>query len=298
MKYKTKIEFGKETVFENDKDIFEIGEAIKTLNEMCNKETDQDKVRWYCNEIERVEDIQDKAYTWNADQIAEKVAKKEKEYQAKDFGEESEAYGILKWLAKCADEGKNTLLRTDDFGYGEHWKEEIPEWYLKDSNDDKGLIQRYYAAMQDLEGIFNHLAYFTEDVTYHFPEQRLFIKEGKYTYEFNYVVGQGSDFSVSVVEKANPDLYKERPIKFIFPSFKEAVTISKRSTYGQAVYYARDLLNSLANSLTGKANDPIEYYGSTMFLLGQATAKVGFLEYLNKDNFEEKMKSCDWSDHE
>lgn len=294
MEYKTKIEFGKETVFENDKDVFEIGEALKVLNDMCNKESDPDKVQWFCNEIERVEDIQDKAYTWNADLIAEKVAKKEKGYQAKDFGEESEAYGILKWLAKCADEGKNTLLRTDDFGYMDSWKEEIPEWYLKDSNDDKELIQRYYAAMQDLEDVFNHLAYFTEDVTYYFSEQRLFIKEGKYTYEFNYISGQGSDFSVSIVEKSNPILCKEKPIQFVFPSFKKAVTISKRSTYGQAVYYARFLLNNLAD----KVKDPSEYYGSVMFLLGQATARVGFLEQLNKDNFEEKMKQCDWNDDE
>ena len=148
--------------------------------------------------------------------------------------------------------------------------------------------------MQDLEDIFNHLAYFTEDVTDHFPEQRLFIKEGKYTYEFNYIVGQGSDFSVSVVEKANPDLYKEKPIKFVFSSFKKAVTISKRSTYGQAVYYARGLLNSLV----GKVGDLSGYYGSVMFLLGQATSRIGFLKYLNKDNFEERMKQCDWSDNE
>lgn len=294
MQYKTKIEFGKETVFENDKDIFEIGEAIKTLNEMCDKETDPDKTLWFCTEIDRVENIQDEAYKWSAEQVAERVAEKEKKYQAKDFGEKSEAYGILKWLAKCANEGKNTLLRTDDFGYRDSWKEEIPEWYLKDSNDDKELIQRYYAAMQDLEDVFNHLAYFTEDVTYYFPEQRLFVKEGKYTYEFNYITGQGSDFSVSIVEKADQELYKTKPIKFVFSSFKEAVTISKRSTYGQAVYYARGLLNNL----TSKVKDPSEYFGKIMFLLGQATAKVEFIEYVNKDNFEKKMKQCDWSDDE
>lgn len=296
MEYKTQIEFGKETIFENDKDIFEIGEAIKTLNEMCNKETDPERVHWLCNEIDRVEAIQNKAYEWNADRIAEKVAEREKRYHAKDFGEESEAYGILKWLAKCADEGKNTLLRTDDFGYGDSWKEEIPEWYLKDSNDDKELIQRYFEAMADLEEIFHHLAYFTEDITNHFPEQRLFIKEGKYTYELNYIVGQGSDFSVSVVEKANPVLYKEKPIQFVFSSFKKAVTISKRSTYGQAVYYARGLLNSVAAA--GKIKDPLGYYGKVMFLLGQSTANVGFFKYINKDNFEEKMKRCDWDDDE
>ena len=291
MQYKTKIEFGKETVFENDKDVFEIGEeAIKTLNEMCDKETDPDKALWFCNEIDRVEKIQDEAYKWSAEQIAERVAEKEKKYQAKDFGEKSEAYGILKWLAKCADEGKNTLLRTDDFGYGDSWKEEIPEWYLKDSKDDKELIQRYYAAMQDLEDVFNHLAYFTEDVTYYFPEQRLFVKEGKYTYEFNYITGQGSDFSVSIVEKADQEFYKTKPIKFVFPSFKEAVTISKRSTYGQAVYYAKTLFEeTTVNEVTLKR---------VMFRLGQATAKVGFLESLNKDNLENVMKNYEWTDNE
>lgn len=294
MKYKTKIEFGKETVFENDKDVFEIEEALKVLNDMRNKETDRDKVHWLCNEIERVETIQDKAYKWNANQIAKIIEERYENFLAKDFGENSDAYGILKWLSECADHNKNICLNTDDFGYGENWKEEIPAWYLKDSKDDKELLQRYFAAMQDLEEVFNRLVYFNEDVTRHFPEQRLFIKEGKYTYEFNYISGQGSDFSVSIVEKANPNLYKEKPIRFVFPSFKKAVTISKRSTYGQAVYYATGLLNSLVD----KVKDPSEYYDSTMFLLGQATARVGFLEQLNKDNFEEKMKQCDWNDDE
>lgn len=294
MECKTKIEFGKETVFENDKDVFEIGEALKVLNDMCNKESDPDKVQWFCNEIERVEIIQDEAYKWNANQIAKVIEEKHENFLAKDFGENSDAYGILKWLSECADCNKNTCLNTDDFGYGENWKEEIPAWYLKDSKDDKELLQRYFAAMQDLEEVFNRLVYFNEDVTRHFTEQRLFIKEGKYTYEFNYISGQGSDFSVSIVEKSNPILYKEKPIRFVFPSFKKAVTISKRSIYGQAVFYARDLLNSVAS----KIKDPLSYFGKVMFLLGQSTANVGFLEQLNKDNFEEKMKLCDWNDDE
>lgn len=294
MECKTKIEFGKETVFENDKDVFEIGEALKVLNDMCNKESDPDKVHWLCEEIDRVEIIQDRAYKWNVDRIAKIVEERHKNFLAKDFGENSDAYGILKWLSECADCNKNTCLNTDDFGYGEKWKEEIPAWYLKDSKDDKELLQRYFSAMQDLEEIFNRLAHFSEDVTRHFPEQRLFIKEGKYTYEFNYISGQGSDFSVSIVEKSNPILYKEKPIQFVFPSFKKVVTISKRSVYGQAVFYARDLLNSVAD----KIKDPLSYFGKVMFLLGQSTANDGFLKQLNKDNFEEKMKLCDWNDAE
>lgn len=294
MECKTKIEFGKETVFENDKDVFEIGEALKVLNDMCNTESDPDKVHWLCEEIDRVEIIQDRAYKWNVDRIAKIVEERHKNFLAKDFGENSDAYGILKWLSECADCNKNTCLNTDDFGYGEKWKEEIPAWYLKDSKDDKELLQRYFSAMQDLEEIFNRLAHFSEDVTRHFPEQRLFIKEGKYTYEFNYISGQGSDFSVSIVEKSNPILYKEKPIQFVFPSFKKVVTISKRSVYGQAVFYARDLLNSVAD----KIKDPLSYFGKVMFLLGQSTANDGFLKQLNKDNFEEKMKLCDWNDAE
>lgn len=294
MEYKTKIEFGKETVFENDKDVFEIGEALKVLNDMCNKESDSEKVHWLCDEIERVEGIQEKAYKWNADQVAKILEEKYENFLAKDFGENSDAYGILKWLSECADCNKNTCLNTDDFGYGENWKEEIPTWYLEDSKDDRELLQRYFAAMQDLEEIFNQLAHFNEDVTRHFPEQRLFIKEGKYTYEFNYISGQGSDFSVSIVEKSNPTFYREKPIRFVFPSFKKAVTISKRSVYGQAVFYARNLLNSVV----GKIKDPLSYFGKVMFLLGQSTTNAGFLEQINKDNFEEKMKLCDWNDDE
>lgn len=273
-----KIEIYKETEIKDDKDIFYLGEVLKKLNEMCNGEEDPDKVHWLCDEIERVEEIEQKAYEYNAEQIAKKLEAKEKAYNAKSFGPESDAYGILKWLTQCADEGKNTFLRTDDFGYGEDWKKEIPEWYLKDSNDDKELIQRYYAAMGDLEELFHHLAYFTEDVSYHFPEQRLFIKFDKYTFEFNYITGQGSDFSISVVEKARPEVYKDHPIRLVI-DYEKAVELSKASAYQQALYYANKVLEVHQKDLI-----------KVMFILGQATARVGFLDFLNKDNFNERLE--------
>lgn len=120
MEYKTKIEFGKETIFENDKDIFEIEEALKTLNEMCNKETDPDKVHWFCNEIERVENIQDKAYTWNADRIAEKVA-------------ERGTYGQVDLMKKDLQKvGLNPIsLREFYIKAGVGWRDEFENWLLQ-----------------------------------------------------------------------------------------------------------------------------------------------------------------------
>lgn len=285
-----KIEYFKETVFENDKNFFEIGEAKNAVEDMiCNfgeTKTDEDsrKFTWLHTELERLEKLEEEALQWNADQIAEKVAKKEEKFMNTDFGKDSEPYKLLKWLEYCADNDKNTYLNTDDFGYGERWKEEIPDWYLKEANgDEHKALEKYFDVMHELEEIFNHLSYFTEDISNHFPEQRLIIRLGKYRYDFDYIIGQGSDFSISVVEKCKPELYEENPIKFVL-DYNTAVELSKLSAYKQAEYYAEHMLRSKVTP---------ENYGKVMFRLGQATTKVGFPNYLNKDNFDEEIRLCD-----
>lgn len=76
---------------------------------------------------------------------------------------------------------------------------------------------------------------------------------------------------------------KKNPIKFVL-DYNTTVELSKLSACKQAEYYAERLLR-------GKVTP--ENYGKVMFLLGQATAKVGFPNYLNKDNFDEKIRLCD-----
>ena len=285
-----KIEYFKETVFENDKNFFEIGDAKSVIEDMiCNfgeTKTDEDskKLAWLHTELERLKKLEEEALEWSADQIAEKVAKKEEKFMNSNFGKDSEPYKLLKWLEYCADNDRNTYLNTDDFGYGEHWKEEIPDWYLKEANgDEHKALEKYFDVMHELEELFNHLGYFTEDISDHFPEQRLIIRLGKYRYDFDFIVGQGSDFAISVVEKCKPELYEKNPIKFVL-DYNTAVELSKLSAYEQAEYYAEHMLH-------GKVTP--ENYGRVMFSLGQATAKVGFPDYLNKDNFDEKIMLCD-----
>ena len=285
-----KIEYFKETVFKNDKNFFEIGDAKSVIEDMiCNfgeTKTDEDskKLAWLHTELERLKKLEEEALEWSADQIAEKVAKKEEKFMNFDFGKNSEPYKLLKWLEYCADNDRNTYLNTDDFGYGEHWKEEIPDWYLKEANgDEHKALEKYFDVMHELEELFNHLGYFTEDISDHFPEQRLIIRLGKYRYDFDFIVGQGSDFSISVVEKCKPEFYEENPIKFVL-DYNTAVVLSKLSACKQAEYYAKHMLR-------GKVTP--ENYGRVMFSLGQATAKVGFPDYLNKDNFDEKIMLCD-----
>ena len=285
-----KIEYFKETVFENDKNFFEIGDAKNVVEDMIynfgETKTDEDseKLTWLHTELERLEKLEEAALEWSADQIAEKVAKKEEKFMNADFGKNSEPYKLLKWLEYCADNDKNTYLNTDDFGYGERWKEEIPDWYLKEANgDEHKALEKYFDVMHELEELFNHLGYFTEDISDHFPEQRLIIRLGKYRYDFNYIIGQGSDFSISVVEKCKPELYEKNPIRFVL-DYSTAVELSKLSACKQAEYYAEYMLR-------GKVTP--ENYGRVMFRLGQATANVGFPNYLNKDNFDEKIRLCD-----
>ena len=285
-----KIEYFKETVFENDKNFFEIGDAKSVIEDMiCNfgeTKTDEDskKLAWLHIELERLKKLEEEALEWSADQIAEKVAKKEEKFMNSNFGKDSEPYKLLKWLEYCADNDRNTYLNTDDFGYGEHWKEEIPDWYLKEANgDEHKALEKYFDVMHELEELFNHLGYFTEDISDHFPEQRLIIRLGKYRYDFDFIVGQGSDFAISVVEKCKPELYEKNPIKFVL-DYNTAVELSKLSAYEQAKYYAEHMLR-------GKVTP--ENYGRVMFRLGQATAKVGFPDYLDKDNFDKKIMLCD-----
>ena len=285
-----KIEYFKETVFEENKNFFEISKAEKVVEDMiCNfgePKTDEDskKITWLHTELERLEKLEEEALEWSANQIAEKVIEKEEKFMNTDFGENSEPYKLLKWLEHCADNDKNTYLNTDGFGYDEHWKEEIPDWYLKETNgDEHKALEKYYDVMHELEELFSHLCYFTEDISDHFPEQRLIIRLGKYRYDFDYIVGQGSDFSISVVEKCKPELYEKNPIKFVL-DYNTIVELSKLSACKQAEYYAEHMLR-------GKVTP--ENYGKIMFLLGQATAKVGFPNYLNKDNFDEKIRLCD-----
>ena len=284
------IEYFKEIVFKNDKNFFEIGDAKSVIEDMiCNfgeTKTDEDskKLAWLHTELERLRKLEEEALEWSADQIAEKVAKKEEKFMNSDFGKDSEPYKLLKWLEYCADNDRNTCLNTDDFGYGEHWKEEIPDWYLKEANSDEHkALEKYFDVMHELEELFNHLGYFTEDISDHFPEQRLIIRLGKYRYDFDFIVGQGSDFSISVVEKCKPEFYEKNPIKFVL-DYNTAVGLSKLSACEQAEYYVEHMLR-------GKVTP--ENYGRVMFSLGQATAKVGFPDYLNKDNFDEKIMLCD-----
>lgn len=287
---KVKIEYFKETVFEDDKNFFEIGEAKNAVEDMiCNfgeTKTDEDKEKftWLHKELERLEKMEEAALEWNAEQIAKKVAEKEEKFMNTDFGKSSEPYKLLKWLEYCADNDKETYFDTDDFGYRQGWKEAIPDWYLKEANgDEHKALEKYFDVMHELEELFNHLGYFTEDISDHFPEQRLIIRLGKYRYDFDFIVGQGSDFSISVVEKCRPDLYEKNPIKFVL-DYNRAVELSRLSAYKQAEYYAEHMLR-------GKVTP--ENYGKVMFRLGQATAKVGFPKYLNKDNFDEKIRLCD-----
>lgn len=280
---KATIEFFKETVFDNDKDFFEIGEAkeiveglIDTYGEIKD-EDDSKRVEWLHTELERLKKMEDEALKLYADIIAENITKREKSFQEKDFRLNSEPFRMLNWLCYCADNDKNTYLITDGFGHDESWKEEIPEWYLKEAGNNKHkALEKYFSVMADLKELFNHLSYFTDDISGYFPEERLIIRFINYNIEFNYVVGQGSDFSISIVEKQKPGFYDEHPIKFIL-DYNDAVKLSKMSTYEQAKYYAEHFLS---DKLTSENVDKV------MFELGQATAKGGFVNYLNKDNFD------------
>lgn len=252
-----------------------IDAEIKAVNEEFNNNTDKTKYQYYMDKLEELEKKRDKIGEDFANEAMKEKEQKEKEYREKNF--DGEPLELIKF---CIE--KNICLRTDDFGYGE-WQKEVPQRYLNEARaagDEKLALKKYYDVMGDLEELFMHLAYFQEDISGYFPEQILRIKVEDTVIEMNYIVGQGSDFSIRPVKVKEED--------FVF-DWKDAFEVSKMKTFDQAMwYYENALVDAIAELPIEMIKDDINR--KIFFLLGTAaTGRFGFVQRLNPENIKKVL---------
>lgn len=195
-------------------------EIEKLSEEMFKKEGDVTDLH---NRIEELEKERDSIYKEMADAIAEKVAKEEGQFQNTSFEKDSDPYILMESVAT----GQIKAYNTDDFQYGD-WQSLVPTGWNLD---------RYYDAMHSLQELFKHLGNFQVDVSYHFPEQQLYIRwNNGVVVTLDFIVGQGSDFSISLQSN------REKP-KFEFVlDWEDALRLSKVNTWKKAMWYVRNVL--------------------------------------------------------
>lgn len=240
-------------------------EDIEKKREDLNKQLEEKKISF--DEFEKLSDKIDEEEDKRFEEIAEKAAedycKKEKEFLNYSY-ENSDSYTLMFHVA----DGKTERgLWVDDFGYGD-WQSQVPEGWS---------WERYVNAMEKLEDLFQHLAYFQHYYGKHFPENELFVKmpNGKIL-QLHYIVGQGSDFAIYPIEA---DHYY-----WIF-DLQDLEPVAKMSTYEQAKWYTENCLWTLDGfNLVNDSNR-----SKAMFALGQSTVKGGFFERLNSNNFEKVL---------
>lgn len=141
----------------------------------------------------------------------------EEEFQAKDFKDSDAEY-----LLQCIATLKFDCFWTSDLEHLD-WKNLIPEGWTLD---------RYYLAMNDLQDIFDHVSSFQIDCSDYFPSQSLFVKYNETVLDLNFIVGQGSDFSICV---AQTDV-------LTYLEWLDVLKLCKMSSYQQAVWYLQNVL--------------------------------------------------------
>lgn len=278
---------------------FEICDELEKVNKEFNNNEDSSKTDYYMNKIEELEKEQKQALKVMANEYAKKLKANDEAYKKIDFSKEP--LFLMNYCRSAIWFGKLTrCLNTDDFGYGE-WDKEIPSEWVKEA-EEKGnkdsALQKYFNVMQTLEDLFSRLCYFHTDISERFPEQRLYIRlpvdkqiekvccetdlpcNCSDVIEMRYVVGQGSDFSIDLVDS---EVLKKESNPFII-DWEDAIEVSKMNTFEQAEWYYNYLIKKDFDFTLFVINKE-----KIFFLLGQASAKVGFVDKINFNNYKEVL---------
>jgi hypothetical protein len=109
------------------------------------------------------------------------------------------------------------------------------------------------------------------------------------------IIGQGSDFSISVVEGNKPELYEEHPIGFII-DWEDAIKVTKMSVYDQAAWYADNGIYAIRKDNFGnisKVNLVTSENREKVLSILDNTLKtnIGFYTCLNAENFDKVINS-------
>ena len=191
-------------------------------------------------------------------------------------------YWIMEFCAKNQKSGRLTCaLYTDDFQYSD-WQKILPQEWIDDAikNGDVNMaLEKYFNVMGDLELLFSELCYFHIDNSGSFPEQILYIRlKTEDVIEMNYLVGQGSEFYITLTEEVNN-------LPFII-DWNDAVNLTKLTTFVQAKWYYEKML-SIANSQ--QKEFLLKNKDKIFFLLGLSVIRYGFVERINFNKLEEAL---------
>jgi hypothetical protein len=228
------------------------------------------------------------------------LKQKQEKFMAKSYAVDSDEYSLILHLVDQFVKNNPIVLYLEDVQCS-NWEYLVPqEWQkraLKETGDKKKSLSRYIDAMHSLGDLFNHLCYFTEDIDQSFPSSRIIIRtpvidNKQYLIDMNLVVGQGSDFILSIVE-ANPEKYEDYPIKFIL-DWDDAIKVAKMNKYDQAEWYTDNCLYTINrdanNSFTRVSLITEENRDKVLSIILAGTKDCGyFYDIINSENFNKKM---------
>lgn len=236
--------------------------------------------------------------------LVAELKQKEEKFKKKTYTVGSDEYYLILYLVNQFVKNNPIGLYLEDIQYNA-WKYLIPQdWQkkaLEETGNRKSSLPRYIETMHSLEDLFSHLDYFTEDISQLFPSSRIIIRtpvigNKQYLIDMNLIVGQGSDFILSIVE-AGLEKYVDYPINFIL-DWDDAIKVAKMNRIEQVEWYTDNCLytinKDIHNSFT-KVNLVTEKNRDKVLAIIHADLEVdgeGYLyNIINSENFDKKLSS-------
>lgn len=283
-------------------DVFSITEKISKIEEKLKTATGLEKAKLE-KRLQKLKVKENNMTDKLVNDIASSWVTKEKIFKKRDYSEQSDSYYLIRYAVdKFLKEG-SAYFNTDDIQYGA-WEDIVPEAWQESAlrlvGDKKASLNKYFEVMEYLEDLFFHLAYFNEDISNYFPEERIIIKtpviyNKQYLIDMTLLIGQDSDFSISVVEGNKPELYEEHPIGFII-DWEDAIKVAKMDAHDQAVWYADNGIYTIGKDNFGnisKVNLVTPENREKVISILDSTLKtnISFYMRLNAKNFDDVINS-------
>ena len=283
-------------------DVFSITEKISKIEEKLKTATGLEKAKLE-KRLQKLKVKENDMTNRLVNDITSSWVTKEKAFKKRDYSKQSDSYYLIRYAVdKFLKEG-SAYFNTDDIQYGA-WEDIVPEAWQESAlrlvGDKRASLNKYFEVMEYLEDLFFHLAYFNEDISNYFPEERIIIKtpvidNKQYLIDMTLVIGQGSDFSISVVEGNKPELYKEHPIGFII-DWEDAIKVAKMDEHDQAVWYADNGIYTIGKDNFGNISKvnlvtPENREKVISILDNTLKTNISFYMRLNAKNFDDVINS-------
>jgi len=234
--------------------------------------------------------------------LVAELKQKEEKFKKKTYTVGSDEYYLILYLVDQFVKNNPIGLYLEDIQYSA-WEYLIPQdWQkkaLEETGNKKNSLSRYVEAMHSLEDLFSHLNYFMEDIGHTFPSSRIIIRtpvinNKQYLIDMSLIVGQGSDFILSIAE-ANLEKYVDYPINFIL-DWDDAIKVAKMNKIEQVEWYTdnclyainKDIHNSFTkvNLVTEENRDKVL---SIIYAGIETDGEAYFYDIINSENFDKKL---------